>query len=107
MKTEIPGSVPGSVVCVLGCRPDAAAFTRRARAARDAFVARSASLVVACGGRSWRGRVEADELSRLLVDGGVPAEAILRERDSLDTHGNARFAARLLAPLGVRAVTVV
>jgi uncharacterized SAM-binding protein YcdF (DUF218 family) len=92
---------------VLGCRPGSAAFARRARAARDAFVDLRAPLIVACGGRGWDGRVEADELARMLRDGGVPEEAILRERASLDTHQNATNAARLLASRGVRDVVVV
>lgn len=94
-------------ICVLGCRPGSAALARRARAARDAFVDRGASLVLACGGRRSGGRVEADELARMLSDGGVPESAILRERRSLDTHENASFAARLLSPRGVREVVVV
>lgn len=95
------------VVCVLGCRPGSAALARRVRAARDVFVARQASLVVACGGRHWNGRVEADELARMLEDGGVPRAAILRERASLDTHGNATHAARLLSARGAGEVVVV
>lgn len=68
---------------------------------------REATLVVACGGRSWEGRVEADELARMLEDGGVPREAILREGTSLDTRTNAIEAARLLSPRGVSDVVVV
>jgi len=95
------------VVCVLGCRPGSAALARRARAARDAFVSRRALLVVACGGREWDGRVEADELARMLVDGGVPGDAIVRERASRDTHENATHAARILAARGLNEVVVV
>jgi len=95
------------VVCVLGCRPGSAALARRARAARDAFVGLDAQLVLTCGGRSWDGRVEADELARMLVDGGVPVEAIVRERASLDTHENAMNAARILSARGLREVVVV
>ncbi|MBX3222791.1 MAG: YdcF family protein [Labilithrix sp.] len=95
------------VVCVLGCRPGSAALARRARVARDVFVARGARLVVACGGRDWNGRVEADELARMLEDGGVPRDAILRERVSRDTFENAVEAARLLTERGLREVVVV
>ncbi len=100
-------SVRERVVCVLGCRPGTAALARRARAARDAFVSRQAPLVVACGGRAVDGRVEADELARMLVDGGVPDAAIVRERTSLDTHQNACHAARILQARGVSDVIVV
>jgi uncharacterized SAM-binding protein YcdF (DUF218 family) len=44
--------------------------------------------------------VEADELARMLEDGGVPREAILRERTSVDTRTNAIEAARLIGERG-------
>ncbi|MBX3190686.1 MAG: YdcF family protein [Labilithrix sp.] len=94
-------------VCVLGCRAGSAALARRAHAASAAFVARGASLAVACGGRAWGGCVEADEIARMMRDDGVPASAIVRERCSLDTRDNARFAAALLARRGVSRVLVV
>lgn len=94
-------------VCVLGCRTGSAALARRVRAGRDTFFAREAGIVVACGGRAWGGRVEADEIARMLRDGGVPETAIVRERCSLDTRDNARFAAELLARHDVRDVLVV
>ena len=43
----------------------------------------------------------------MLVDGGVPEAAIVRERASLDTHQNATFAARILSARGVNEVVVV
>jgi uncharacterized SAM-binding protein YcdF (DUF218 family) len=43
----------------------------------------------------------------MLTDGGVPAEAILRERTSLDTSENATYAARLLSERGIRDVVIV
>ena len=51
--------------------------------------------------------MEADELARLLCEGGVPPEAIVRERCSLDTRDNARFAASLLGRRGIRSVVLV
>lgn len=95
------------VICVLGCRVGSAALARRALAARDAFFAGGAELVVACGGRAWGGRVEADALAEMLVDGGVAPGAIVRERCSLDTRDNARFAAALLGRRGLSEVVLV
>lgn len=95
------------VVCVLGCRSGSAALARRARAASEAFASRGARLVVACGGRSWDGVVEADALAALLRERGVPQDAIVRERCSLDTLDNARFAAALLARRGLDEVALV
>lgn len=97
----------GGAICVLGCRSGSAALERRARAAGATFVERNASLVVACGGIAWGGRVEADELARMLREAGVPEDAIVRERRSRDTHENATYAAKLLRERGVRDVVVV
>jgi uncharacterized SAM-binding protein YcdF (DUF218 family) len=76
-------------------------------AARETYDKLHAPLIVTCGGRGWDGRVEADELARMLSEAGVPESAILRERASLDTHQNATYAARLLAARGVRDVVLV
>lgn len=97
----------GAVVCVLGCRSGSAALSRRAEAALATYHARGAILALACGGRSWDGVVEADELSRRLVAGGVPAASVVRERCSLDTRDNARFAATLLTRRGLSRVVLV
>jgi uncharacterized SAM-binding protein YcdF (DUF218 family) len=96
-----------TVVCVLGCRAGSATLARRGRAAAETYRLRNATLAVACGGRSWAGVVEADELARLLREGGVPADAIVRERCSLDTRDNARFAAALLARRGIGRIVLV
>lgn len=95
------------VVCVLGCRAGSPTLARRARAAAETYRSRGATLAVACGGRSWEGLVEADALAGMLRDGGVPAEAIVRERCSLDTRDNARFAAALLGRRGIGRVVLV
>ena len=94
-------------VCVLGCRSGSQALARRARTAAQTYLARAATLVVACGGRAWEGRVEADELARMLVENGVPPGVIVRERCSLDTLDNARFTALLLARRSMSRVAVV
>lgn len=95
------------VICVLGCRPGSAALARRARAARDAFVSKQATLIVTCGGADAKGRVEADELARMLADGGIPDDAILRERTSRDTRENALHAKKLLDARGVTKIVLV
>jgi uncharacterized SAM-binding protein YcdF (DUF218 family) len=62
---------------------------------------------VACGGRSWQGLVEADAIARRLLASGIPEAAIVRERCSLDTRDNARFAASLLGRRGLSSVLLV
>jgi uncharacterized SAM-binding protein YcdF (DUF218 family) len=101
------GTERAGCVVVLGCRPGTGAFARRARAARDVYFARDLRMIVACGGRAWDGKVEADELARLLRESDVPDDAIIRERCSLDTRDNARFAAGMLARRGIEEVLVV
>jgi uncharacterized SAM-binding protein YcdF (DUF218 family) len=64
-------------------------------------------MAVACGGRAWNGRVEADELASLMALDGVPDDAIVRERCSFDTRDNARFAAALLGRRGLSRVILV
>jgi uncharacterized SAM-binding protein YcdF (DUF218 family) len=103
----VPSSIPPRVVCVLGCRAGSATLARRAKAAAETYLARGATTVVACGGRAWDGLVEADALARMLVAGGVPADAIVRERCSLDTRDNARFAASMLRRRGLSRVLLV
>jgi uncharacterized SAM-binding protein YcdF (DUF218 family) len=92
-------------VCVLGCRTGSKALERRARTGARAFFARRAEIVMACGGRAWDGVVEADAIADVLEGCGVPKDAIVRERISLDTYENACNAAQLLK--GQRDVIVV
>lgn len=92
---------------MLGCRPTSDALARRVAAGAEAFRGGDAAFVVACGGRAWEGVVEADAIARGLEAAGVPAGAIVRERCSLDTRDNARFAAALLARRGTFRVSLV
>jgi uncharacterized SAM-binding protein YcdF (DUF218 family) len=64
-------------------------------------------MALVCGGRSWAGVVESDDLARMMTEAGVPADAIVRERCSLDTRDNARFGASLLRRRGVSRVVLV
>ena len=107
MNGGVNASPIAGVLCVLGCRSGSPALVRRAKVAAETYSLRGASMVVACGGRAWNGVVEADDLARRMMDHGVPAEAIVRERCSLDTRDNARFAASLLGRRGVSRVVVI
>ena len=106
-------------IVVLGCtvRVDTlgrlgGALGRRTAAAAVAYETharegRSAAVVLASGGRSWGGIVEADAMARELVRLGVPERVIVRERCSLSTRENARFTREVLARRGIDRVTVV
>jgi uncharacterized SAM-binding protein YcdF (DUF218 family) len=96
-------------VVVLGCQPVrggragelTGALGRRLWAAREAFAAIAGDgLLIASGGRTWRGVVEADAMREALVQSGVRAQAVIRERCSLTTADNARLTAQLLRRFG-------
>lgn len=94
---------PRSVIVVLGCRvtdgardqalPGAAG--RRVAKAAEVFRERAVERVIATGGRTWEGVVEADRMAIELERLGIPASAILRERCAMNTADNARFSAIL------------
>ncbi|MGD0530424.1 MAG: YdcF family protein, partial [Polyangiaceae bacterium] len=101
---------------VLGCRvsPGAGgrlegALGRRVEAAAAEYARRGegAGVVVASGGRRWAGVVEADAMARELARRGVPPGVIVRERCSLSTRDNARFAVAALERRGIARATVV
>jgi uncharacterized SAM-binding protein YcdF (DUF218 family) len=93
----------GRLAGALGRRVHVAAQEYERRAARGG----AALVVVASGGRRWDGEVEADAMARELVVLGVPEGAIVRERLSLSTPDNARFAAEALSRRGIGRATVV
>ncbi len=85
---------------------------RRAQAAAEALrkprhLPPASSIIVASGGRSWSGRLEADAIADELVRLGVPQEAIVRERESRNTRENARHTAELLRRRAVHHVVLV
>jgi uncharacterized SAM-binding protein YcdF (DUF218 family) len=97
---------------LLGCRvigPAALSPTsaRRAERALQAFRDGVSGHLLACGGKAWHGVREADALSAYLVERGVPAHAIERERYSRSTRQNAHYAAELLLPRGTRRIGLV
>lgn len=97
---------------LLGCRvvgPAALAPTsaRRAERALQAFRDGVSGHILTCGGKAWSGIREADALGAYLVERGVPAHAIERERWSRSTRQNAHYAARLLLPRGLRRIGLV
>ena len=85
---------------VLGCRVSggqlAHAALRRVERAALAYHEQGASVVIASGGKTWEGVMEADVFAHGLVMRGVPRERVLMERQSLSTLGNARGVAQLL-----------
>jgi uncharacterized SAM-binding protein YcdF (DUF218 family) len=78
----------------------------RVAAAAELYRAGAGKIVVATGGVTGGApRAEADALAEGLRAAGIPD--VLVERGSQTTDENARFTARLLAPLGARRVWIV
>lgn len=86
---------------VLGGKVGGAALDRRIAAAVEAATRAPEALVVACGGRAWGGRVEADVILEGLVGGGVARPRVLRDRLSLTTVENLIEARALLGREGL------
>ncbi len=88
------------VLIVLGCRvsagPLAHAALRRVERAAFAYQEHGAELVIASGGKTWQGVMEAEAFARDLARKGVPEARLLVERESMTTRGNARGTAQLL-----------
>lgn len=99
-------------IVVLGCRVLPSGLltnvaARRAAAAASAYLAGTAPLIVASGGRRWGAQIEARALGAELVRAGVPGDAIALELWSLTTCENAIFSAALLKRLGAERAAVV
>ena len=89
-------------IIVLGCRisrsgrPSPAALRRADSGARAYLQARAARCLIVSGGRRWGLHVEADAIAGALIERGVPADVIIRERLSLATFENAVFSVALM-----------
>ena len=79
---------------------------RRARAGAEVSK-HEGMLVVASGGRTWHGLLEADALAGELERLGVSARSIVRERESRNTRENAQRTAELLHREGLRHIVLV
>jgi uncharacterized SAM-binding protein YcdF (DUF218 family) len=112
-ETQGAGYLAGPAIVVLGgrVRVGHGGDLRGALGRRVATAARMAlesdAIVVASGGCVWSGLVEADAMAAALERAGVPAARIVRERCSLSTRDNARYAARVLTRRGIGDATIV
>ena len=107
------GKQPADVIIVLGAglkadgRPGPA-LTRRSRHAAALWHEGIAPLVLCSGGQSeYFPRSEAEACRELLLDAGVPTDAILLEAQSRSTEENAIFSKRLLDEMGLSRVLLV
>lgn len=81
-----------AAILVLGARVRPGELRGALRRRVDAAVAAASrwpdALVVACGGRGWDGRIEADVMARALAEAGVDPARLRRDRLSLTTREN-------------------
>ena len=81
---------------------------KRVETAAQLYRQGAAPLIVACGGTTPGHSVsETEVMTQLLMQAGVPGEAIMQENESQDTIGNMRFAAARLGGAKGRRVLVV
>jgi uncharacterized SAM-binding protein YcdF (DUF218 family) len=71
------------------------------------FKAGKAPRLLVTGGAPPGARTEAEIMSDLLQVMGVPASAILQERESRDSHDNAVYTAAMLEGLGMKKILLV
>jgi uncharacterized SAM-binding protein YcdF (DUF218 family) len=71
------------------------------------FKAGKAPLIVLTGGGVDGARTEAEQMKDLLAVMGVPAEHLLLEAESRDTHDNAVYTAQLLKDRGIQRILLV
>jgi len=103
------GAVEPMSLVLLGCRvvgPAALSAPARRRALRAESALRSGLTrhILICGGKAWNGVRETDALNAFLIEHGVPKAALERECHSRSTRENARYAAELLLPRGIRRI---
>jgi len=98
------------VAIVLGAYVDpggraSRALRRRAAKAADLYAAGVVGRIVASGGQGRHPPSEAQVIRRVLLEYGVPPDAILLEEESRNTLENIRFSSALL-PAGTKLVLI-
>lgn len=66
-----------------------------------------APLIVMTGGKTYRDYYESAVMKELAVSMGVPAEAVLEEREAMNTIDNARLTSKLLRERGIDSIILV
>lgn len=110
---EMPTRRGGAEVAVVlgsqvlpGGRPSGTLMARTLHAAR-LYAAGRVRLLIPTGGVGQHPPSEAEIMSRILRDAGVPGEAVLPEGKALSTWDSARHVFRLAHGLGIKQVLVV
>lgn len=105
---------PADVIVVLGVGPPvdeqgrpAEELVRRVAKGVELYNAGLAPAMIMTGGNTYRDYYESSVMKEAAVDRGVPAGAIIEEREAMDTIGNARCSAGIMRDHGWERVIVV
>lgn len=105
---------PTEAIVVLGYGPPVDArgapvpeLARRVGKGVELYQQGLAPLMIMTGGNTYQDYYESAVMKELAVKLGVPAEAVLEEREAKDTIGNARRTARLMAERGLSRCVLV
>lgn len=98
---------PAPVIVVLGYGPpvDEAGkpnpeLYRRVKKGVELYQAGLAPVLIMTGGNTYRDYFESAVMKEVAVGMGVPAEAVIEERQAMDTIGNARYSAQIMRSHG-------
>jgi uncharacterized SAM-binding protein YcdF (DUF218 family) len=98
---------PAQVIVVLGYGPavDKAGvpnpeLVRRVEKGVALYKEGLAPAMIMTGGNTYKDYFESTVMKEIAVSMGVPAEAVLEERQAMDTIGNARYSAQIMAERG-------
>jgi uncharacterized SAM-binding protein YcdF (DUF218 family) len=105
---------PADAIVVLGSGPPVdkegrptAELTRRVEKGVELYRQGLAPVLIMTGGNTYRDYYESEVMKQVAVAKGVPAQAVLEERKSLNTIGNARYSAALVRARGGKSVIIV
>jgi len=108
------GLDPADVIVVLGYGPPVDKdgepvdeLARRVEKAVELYHDGLAPAMIMTGGNTYRDYYESSVMKELAVSLGVPADAVVEERQAMDTIGNARYSAGLMRERGWESCIVV
>lgn len=105
---------PADAIVVLGYGPPvdqegqpSDELKRRVDKGVELFKAGLAPVLIMTGGNTYKDYYESAVMKELAVKQGVPAEAVVEEREAMDTIGNARYSARIIRERGGKSAIIV
>ena len=106
--------LPADVIVVLGYGPPVdkegkpvAEIMRRVEKGVELYKAGLAPGMIMTGGNTYKHYYESSVMKEAAVSMGVPAEAVIEEREAMDTIGNARYSARIMRERGWESAILV